>query len=92
MKLGWAIVAGIVLGAGLAWWTARDTPAEAARAQAAHAQAGADARAEAADPPLYRWRDAAGRLQITERPPKGRPYERLQRQPRDGIEVHGDRD
>jgi hypothetical protein len=83
LKPGWAIAAGIALGAGLAWWAARDTPAETARAQA---------RAEAADSPLYRWRDAAGQLQITERPPKGRPYERLQRQPRDGIEVHGDHD
>lgn len=87
MKPSWAIVAGIALGVGLAWWAARDTPAETARDQAR-----ADARAEAADPPLYRWRDAAGRLQITERPPKGRPYERLPRQPRDWIEVHGDRD
>ena len=25
--------------------------------------------------PLYRWRDAQGREQVTDKPPKGRPYE-----------------
>lgn len=27
--------------------------------------------------PLYRWRDAQGRTQITDQPPKGRPYEEV---------------
>ncbi|SFK43976.1 DUF4124 domain-containing protein [Lysobacter sp. cf310] len=87
MKLGWAIVAGIVLGAGLAWWAARDEPAPTRRAQA-----DARARAEAAEPPLYRWRDASGQLHVGERPPKGLPYQRVARAPQAGIEVHGDRD
>ena len=30
---------------------------------------------------LYRWRDAHGVLQITEQPPKGRKYERIDREP-----------
>ena len=40
---------------------------------------------------LYRWRDAAGNLQITEDPPAGRKYERISRTPQDGIEVDGAR-
>ncbi len=40
---------------------------------------------------LYRWRDAHGVLQITEQPPKGRKYQRVDREPYGGIEVHGDR-
>jgi hypothetical protein len=31
-------------------------------------------------------------LQITEQPPKGRKYERIDKTPRKGIEVHGDRE
>ncbi|MDS4031169.1 MAG: DUF4124 domain-containing protein [Candidatus Contendobacter sp.] len=27
--------------------------------------------------PLYRWRDAQGRVQITDQPPKDRPYEEV---------------
>ena len=88
MKPGWAIATGIVLGVGLAWWAAQNetTPANTARARQAQA------RAEAADPPLYRWRDDAGQLHVGDTPPKGRPYQRLPRQPQAGIEVHGDRD
>jgi hypothetical protein len=28
--------------------------------------------------PLYRWRDDQGRMQVTDKPPKGRPYETVQ--------------
>ena len=88
MKLGWAIAAGTVLGAGLAWWAAQDDHAGRSAARARQAQA----RAETAEPSLYRWRDDAGQLHVGDTPPKDRPYERLPRQARDGIEVHGDRD
>ncbi|KAB2927893.1 MAG: DUF4124 domain-containing protein, partial [Candidatus Contendobacter sp.] len=27
--------------------------------------------------PLYRWRDDQGRMQVTDQPPKGRPYEEV---------------
>ena len=27
--------------------------------------------------PLYRWRDDQGRMQVTDKPPKGRPYEEV---------------
>ncbi len=94
MRLAWAIVGGIVLGGGLAWWLARDTPAEAGRKQT-RAVAARQADAEEARAVLYRWRDGAGVLQVTDRPPRGsdagRRFERVDVQPRDGIELRGDR-
>ena len=95
MRAAWAIVAGLALGIGVAWWLARDTPqqAEAKRRRAEHAAAAAAADAR---PALYRWHDANGVLQITEQPPTGRnagrKFERIDKHPRKGIEVHGDRD
>lgn len=95
MRLRWAIAGGIALGAGLAWWQARDTPAEAERKQA-HATAARRADTQDARPVLYRWRDGAGVLQVTEHPPRGKDAgsktERVDLQPRDGIDVRGDRD
>jgi hypothetical protein len=83
----------LVLAVGLAvaawWWFTREMPRrEHERAVAAEAAA---RRAEAANS-LYRWRDAAGNLHITQEPPAGRPYERVSRQPREGLEVRGGRD
>ena len=49
-------------------------------------------QANAPDPEgvwLYRWRDADGTLQITDTPPKGRSFERIDRDPRQAIEVDG---
>ena len=91
MKAIWAVAAGLALGIGVAWWLARDTPqqAEAKQRRAEHAAAAAAADAR---PALYRWHDANGVLQITEQPPKGRKYERIDKTPRKGIEVHGDRE
>ena len=91
MKVAWAVAAGLALGIGVAWWMARDTPqlAEARQRRAEHAAAAAAADAR---PALYRWHDANGVLQVTEQPPKGRKYERIDKHPRKGIEVHGDRD
>jgi hypothetical protein len=42
-------------------------------------------------PSLYRWRDAAGVVQVTDQPPKGRKYQRIPKRAAEGIEVHGDR-
>lgn len=36
-------------------------------------------------PPVYRWRDAAGRTQITDKPPTNRPYETVRIDPRTNI-------
>ena len=90
MRLAWAIVAGLALGIGVAWWLAREpaarTEAKQRRAEHAAAELARDAR-----PSLYRWRDEAGTLQITDKPPKDRPFERIDRDPDRAIEVKGDR-
>lgn len=90
MRLAWAIVAGLALGIGAAWWLSREpaakTEAKQRRAEHAAAELARDAR-----PSLYRWRDAAGTLQITDKPPKDRPFERIDRDPDRAIEVKGDR-
>lgn len=90
MRLSWAIVGGAAIGVGLWWWTTR----EARQSDREHERRAA-ARAEAARPVLYRWRDADGVLQVTEQPPRGtdagRRYERIGREPYGGIEIHGDR-
>lgn len=88
MRLAWAVAAGLLLGIGTAWWLARDpgkSEAKQARAQQAAAEQARDAR-----PSLYRWRDDAGVLQITDKPPKGRPFERIDRDPKRGIQVKGE--
>ena len=90
MRAWLAIVAGVALGAGVAWWLARESPDAGARKQARADQA-ADAQARDARPSLYRWRDDAGVLQITDHPPKGRRYERVDRDMPAGIRVEGDR-
>ena len=88
MRLSVALLAGAALGVGAWWWNTRD---ERERERVEHERQAA-AAAEAARPVLYRWRDAQGRLQVTAEPPKGRRYEKVDLEPRDGIEVHGDRD
>ena len=71
------------------WWFTTEMPRrERERAVAAEAAA---IQAERADS-LYRWRDDAGNLQITDEAPKGRKYERISRTPQDGIRVDGARD
>ena len=87
-QLGLLVLA-TVLGVAAWWWFTREMPRrEQERAVAAEAAARAAERANS----LYRWRDANGVLQVTEQPPKGRPFERISRTPEDGIEVRGDRD
>lgn len=91
MKLAWAIVAGLALGGGVAWWMSRDTP-EQAEAKRHRVEREATERAEAARPVLYRWRDAAGTLHVDSKPPRdARHVEKVDMEPKPGIEVHGDR-
>jgi len=40
-------------------------------------------------PPLYKWRDAKGRLQVTDTPPADRPYERVQYDPNTNVVPSG---
>lgn len=91
IRATWAIVGGVLLGGALAWWLSRESPDQAA-AKRERAERAAAAMAEDARPVLYRWRDANGVLQITAQPPKGRRFEKVDMQPRAGIEVDGTRD
>ena len=90
MRPFWAIVAGLLLGAGIAWWFAREAP-EKREARQRRADTAAAAMARDARPSLYRWRDDAGVLQITDKPPANRRYQRIDRDPDRGITVKGDR-
>ena len=89
MRAAWAILAGLAVGAGLAWWLGRDqAPQRSPEARQRAAQAAA-ANAEDAQRPLYRWRDDAGNLHVTQEPPAARKYERISRTPEEGIVVDG---
>ena len=86
------LLVAVALGVAAWWWFTSEMPRrERERAIAAEAAAKQAERANS----LYRWRDAAGQLQVTEDPPQGkdagRKYERISRTPQDGIEVDGDR-
>ena len=89
MRAWLAIAVGIAAGGGIAWWLARESPEARQHTQARARQAAA--QAQHARPSLYRWRDDAGVLQITDKPPKGRPFERIDREPQPGIKVSGER-
>ena len=79
-----------IASAAAAWWWYTSEMPRRERERAAAAQA-AMVQAERANS-LYRWRDADGHLQITQEPPKGRKYERISREPQDGIQVDGNRE
>ena len=75
MRLAWAIAAGAVGAGVLAWWLAREEAPAAQERTAAAAVAAPAANGDApAGQALYRWRDDAGIVQITDVPPKGRDY------------------
>ena len=78
MRLGWAILIGVLGGAALAWWltpaASRWSPFTEDRTTSTSA---ADTPGQA--PVLYRWRDAQGVLHITQHPPSGgQAYERVE--------------
>ncbi|MBB6598454.1 DUF4124 domain-containing protein [Luteimonas sp. MC1825] len=91
MDTRWAVVAGIAAGIAVAWWFSRE-PEATDDPRRARAEQAAAANAEDARPVLYRWTDDAGVVQVTqEPPPRGRHFEKVDIQPRDGIEVDGRR-
>ncbi len=91
MRLAWAIVAGLAAGITLAWWLSRESP-QATQTRQARAQQAAAADFEEARPVLYRWTDAAGVVHVTQQPPpKGQRYDKVDLQPREGMEVDGRR-
>ena len=78
----------------MAWWLSRE-PAQVTHAKQRRAEQAAAAMARDARPVVYRWHDANGVLQITDKPPHGkdagRRFERIDKAAPTGIEVHGDR-
>ncbi|WP_447938619.1 DUF4124 domain-containing protein [Pseudoxanthomonas mexicana] len=87
MRAWLAVIIGLALGGGLAWWLAQEHEHPAGQRRPDSPRPGAQVDAS---PALYRWRDDAGVLQITERPPKDRRYERIDRDTPAGIRVSGD--
>ena len=87
MRAAWAILAGLAAGAGLAWGLGRDQTPHRSPDARLRAERAAAAQAEDTLRPLFRWRDDAGVQQVTDQPPKGRPYERIAREPAPGIRV-----
>ena len=83
------LVAAVLLGAAAWWWFTSESPRREREREAAARAALAEAERASS---LYRWRDANGNLQITDEPPAGRRYERISREPAEGIQVRGDRD
>jgi len=73
------VLAAIAIAAGLyGWWRyAPDTLPGFARNTLP--------RSPESNPPLYRWRDAEGRWQITDVPPADRPYETVVVDPRTNV-------
>ena len=71
----------LLLLGGIAWWTLGHPGYETSEQKMARVEAAK----EAAEPKLYRWRDAHGVLQLTDQPPKGRKYEVVKM--RDDINV-----
>ncbi len=91
MRLAWAIVAGLAAGIALAWWLSRESP-QAAQAKKLRAEQAAAANSADAREVLYRWTDAAGVVHVTQQPPpKGQRYDKVDLQPREGIEIDGRR-
>lgn len=70
-----AVLAGILVAAGIWWWMGH--PGYVTETQRRERIAAEQARQE---PGLYRWRDAQGVLHVTSEPPKGRKYERVELQ------------
>ena len=86
----WAVLAGLLAGGLAGWWTQRESPQQR-QEKTERAQRAAAAAAEDARPVLYRWQDGNGTVHYSDVPPRGHTYQRVDRAPREGIEVRGDR-
>ena len=77
----WPLFLAIVLGLAAAWWYfAPDTLPTALR-QAAPPSPGLEKN----PPALYKWRNAAGQLHVTDVPPANRPYETVRYNPATNV-------
>ncbi|HET6602838.1 MAG TPA: DUF4124 domain-containing protein [Xanthomonadaceae bacterium] len=84
-----AVVLALAAAAAWLWFEEPDSLPPWARPQRAAPEGSASdpATAPPAGParPVYRWRDDAGVLQITDRPPQGRPYETVRIDPETNV-------
>lgn len=80
------VLAAVALAAAAWWWFTVEMPRRAQVRDAAAEAAAIQARRANT---LYRWRDQAGTLHVTDTPPKDRRYERISRTPKEGIAVDG---
>lgn len=74
MRTAWAVILGIVAAGIAVWWFGREDATGAGADRNAVAGSGSK-QGEAARSVLYRWRDDAGTVQITDSPPRGRAHE-----------------
>ncbi|WP_257388123.1 DUF4124 domain-containing protein [Tahibacter caeni] len=77
--LGWTLVL-LALAAAAWWYYAPHTLPTALRHSAP-----VSPNAQSATPTLYKWRDAQGRLNVTDEPPKDRPYETVRYDPNTNV-------
>lgn len=80
------LLAAVALAAAAWWWFTTEMPRRERERQAAAEVAAIQAERTNA---LYRWRDDAGNLHVTDEPPKDHRYERISRSPQDGMAVDG---
>ena len=75
-QLAWLLLAIAVAAVGVWRWYPELLPASWTHALPASPQLG---------PPLYKWRDAKGRLNVTSTPPADRPYEVVRYDPNTNV-------
>ncbi len=79
MRLGIAILAGLLAGGGYAWWLHKQSMQDKTSLSTRDKTDSVQAK------PLYRWTDDAGITQITDTPPNGRPYKKVNIRPDQNI-------
>lgn len=85
MRLGWAIVIGVLGGAALAWWLSPTGSRWIPTAGPPSTRTDVAAPSGPA-PALYRWRDSRGVLHVAQQPPgDGQAYERVEIPPERNI-------
>jgi hypothetical protein len=85
-----AVILGVLVLGGVAWWQLGHPGYETPEQKHARVEKIEHDRTYGGGPTLYKWRDARGVLQVTNEPPKGRKYEEVQiRQDQNVIPMGG---
>jgi hypothetical protein len=77
METNRAVAIGVVLIGALVWWQMGHPGYETGAQRQARIEKIEHEADYGAGPQLYKWRDARGVLQITDKPPVGRKYEKV---------------